>query len=85
MGGETEGRSETHRRLKANQEETHYERCWPESDSGRSKKKVGVDTGGQSGFAICETEGRSEVATEDWTQVQEDRQGSVAGNSPAAP
>jgi hypothetical protein len=25
-----------------------------QGDSGRSKKKMGVDTGGQSGFAICE-------------------------------
>ncbi len=42
---------------------------------------MGVDTGGQSGFAICETEGRGEVETEDWKKVQEDGQGSVTADA----
>ena len=57
----------------------HYERRWPEGDSGRSKKKMGVDTGRQSGFAVCEAEG--EVETEGSKQVQEDGQGSITADA----
>jgi hypothetical protein len=39
---------------------------------------MGVDSGGQSGFAVCETERRSEGGEEGGEQAQEDRQGSVA-------
>jgi hypothetical protein len=56
MGDETEGTGETHRHHSANPKETHYERCWSEGDSGRRKKKMGVDTGGQSGVSVCKTE-----------------------------
>jgi hypothetical protein len=77
VGDETEGTGETHRHPSTNYEETHDECRWPEGDSGRRKKKMGVDTGGQSGFAICE----EEVGEEGGKQVQEGSQGSVA-NSP---
>jgi hypothetical protein len=40
---------------------------------------MGVDTGGQSGFAVCETEG--EVETEGSKQVQEDGQGSITADA----
>jgi len=39
---------------------------------------MGVDTGGQSGVSVCETEEGGEVATEDDKKVQEDGQSSVA-------
>jgi len=57
MGCETEGTGETRRNASTNHEETHHECRWSEGDSGRSKKKVGVDTSGQSGVAVCEEEG----------------------------
>jgi hypothetical protein len=69
MGCEEDGTDETHRQPSTNHEETHYERRWAEGDSGRSKKQMGVDTGGQSAVSVCETEGRSEAS---WTFGEEE-------------
>jgi hypothetical protein len=74
VGCEEEGRSETRCQPSANHQETHYERRWPEGDSRRRKKKMGVDTGGQSGFAVREEESGQEGGE----QAQEGSQGSVA-------
>jgi hypothetical protein len=70
MGCETEGTGETRRHASTNHEETHHECRWSEGDSGRRKKKMGVDTG--------EGEVRNEGGEEGGKQVQEDGQGSVA-------